>query len=96
MPRIKWSQHASLDLIRLYRFLASKSEGAAYRALQTIRQGVKPLGKHPEMGRAVEDLPPEMRELMPGFAQSAYVVRYRYDGKQIVILAVRRGREAGF
>ena len=96
MPRIRWAQRASLDLIRLHRFLAAKSEDAAYRAIQTIRQGVKPLGKHPEMGRTVEDLPSDIREWVIEFGQSAYIVRYRYDGKHIVILAVRHGREAGF
>ena len=29
------------------------------------------------------------------FSSGAYVAPYRYDGKEIVILAIRRGRQAG-
>jgi plasmid stabilization system protein ParE len=43
---------------------------------------VKALGKHPEIGRPVEELPPEFRE---------WVI-----GKEVVILAARHGREAGY
>ena len=92
MPRLRWSQPALLDVARLYDFLAPKSRDAAQRAIHTIRQGVKALGTHPEIGRPVEELPPEFRE--PGFrewiiefGQGAYVVLYHYDGKQVLILA---------
>jgi len=57
---------------------------------------VKALNKHTEMGRPVEDLPAEFREWVIEFGQSAYVAWYHYDGKQVVILAVRHGREAGY
>jgi plasmid stabilization system protein ParE len=95
-----------MDVARLHDFLASKSPDAAQRAIQTIRQGVKALGTHPEIGRPVEELSPELREpefrepefreWIIEFGQSAYVVLYHYDGKQVVILAVRHGREAGY
>jgi plasmid stabilization system protein ParE len=96
MPRLKWSQPALQDVARLYDFLAPKSKNAAQRAVKTIRQGVKTLGKHPEIGRPVEDLPPEFREWVIEFGQGAYIALYRYDGKEVVILAVRHGREAGY
>jgi plasmid stabilization system protein ParE len=51
MPRLRWSPPALLDVAH-----------AAQRAVKTIRQGVKTLGKHPEIGRPVEELPPEFRE----------------------------------
>ncbi|SPE39655.1 Plasmid stabilization system (fragment) [Candidatus Sulfopaludibacter sp. SbA3] len=57
---------------------------------------MKALNKHTEMGRPVEDLPAEFREWVIEFGQSAYVAWYHYDGKQVVILAVRHGREAGY
>jgi len=53
------------------------------------------LGKHPEMGRPVDELPTEFREWVIEFGSGAYVARYRYDGKEVVILRVRHGREAG-
>jgi plasmid stabilization system protein ParE len=81
---------------RLHEFLAPKSRDAAQRAVKAIRQGVKALGKHPEMGRPVEGLPPEFREWVIEFGQVAYIALYRFDAKQVVILAVRHGREAGY
>jgi plasmid stabilization system protein ParE len=96
MPRLRWSQAGLLDVARLHDFLIGKNRDAARRAIQTIRQGVKALGTHPEIGRPVDELPPEFREWIIEFGQGAYVVLYRYDGKQVVILAVRHGREAGY
>jgi plasmid stabilization system protein ParE len=81
---------------RLYEFLLPKSAEAATRAVKVIRQGVKALGKHPEVGRPVEELLPEFREWVIEFGAAAYVALYHYDGKQVVILAVRHGREAGY
>jgi plasmid stabilization system protein ParE len=96
MPRLKWSQPALLDVVRLHEFLVLKSPDAAKRAIKTIRQGVKALTKHPEIGRPVEELPPEFREWVIEFGHGAYVALYHYDGEHIVILAVRHGREAGY
>ena len=73
-----------------------ESRDAAKRAVKAIRQGLKQLGKHPEMGRPVDELPTEFREWVIEFGSGAYVALYRYDGKEIVILAVRHGREAGY
>jgi plasmid stabilization system protein ParE len=96
MPRLKWSPPALADVARLHQFLAPENPGATQRAIKTIRQGVKVLSKHPEIGRPVEELPPEFREWVIEFGQGAYAALYRYDGKQVVILAVRHGREAGY
>lgn len=85
-----------LDVDRLYRFLARKSQDAASRAVREIRQSIPQLGRHPEMGRPIQELPPEFREWIIEFGQSAYVALYRYDGKEVVILAIRHGREAGY
>ncbi|MBB6142114.1 plasmid stabilization system protein ParE [Silvibacterium bohemicum] len=96
MPRLKWSQPALLDVARLHDFLASKSKEAAKRAVRAIREGVKALGTHPEIGRPVEELPDEFREWVIEFGKGAYVALYHYDGKQVVILAIRHGRESGY
>jgi plasmid stabilization system protein ParE len=85
-----------LDVARLHDFLAPKSRDAAKRAVRAVRQGIKALGKHPEIGRLIEEMPPEFREWVIEFGHGAYVALYHYDKKQIVILAVRRGREAGY
>ena len=61
-----------------------------------LDEGLRRLGKIPEMGRPVEELPEEFRERVIEFGSGAYVVLYRYDGVEVVILAIRHGREAGF
>ena len=96
MPRIRWSQAALRDITRLYDFLASQSGEAATRAVKTIRQGVRILATQPEIGRPIEDLPFEFREWIIEFGHGAYVVLYRYDGKEVVILTIRHGRESGY
>ena len=95
MPRLKWSDAALLDVARLHNFLLPKSSDAAKRAVKAIRQGIKALGKHPEIGRPVEELLPEFREWVIDFGSGAYVALYHFDGKEVVILAVRHGRESG-
>ena len=54
MPRLIWSQPALLDVARLHDFLTPKRRDAAKRAVKAIRQGIKALGKHPEIGRPVQ------------------------------------------
>ncbi len=96
MPRLKWTQSALKDVARLHAFLAPKSRDAAQRAIQAIRQGVKALGTHPEIGRPLDELPPEFREWVIEFGDGAYIALYHFDGKQVVILPIRHGREAGY
>lgn len=96
MPRLVWSEPALADVARLHAFLAPKSREAAQRAVKAIRGGVKELSRHPEVGRPVEDMLPEFRELVVEFGQGAYVALYHFHGEQVLILAVRHGREAGY
>jgi plasmid stabilization system protein ParE len=96
MPPLKWTPQSLRDVARLHDFLALKSPDAAKRAVQAIRQGLKLLGKRPEIGRPVEELPTEFREWVMEFGSGAYVALYHYDGREVVILAVRHGREAGY
>jgi plasmid stabilization system protein ParE len=96
VPQLIWTPAAARDVSQLYRFLASKNRDAARRAVQTIRRGVNPLTAHPEIGRPVEDLGAEFRGWPIPFGDSAYVVLYRFDGRTVVVLAVRHGREAGY
>ena len=96
MPRLRWSQQALRDITRLRAFLLPKSAEAARRAVATIRGGVSALATHPEIGRTVEEMPTEFREWVIEFGQGAYIALYYYDGKEVVILAVRHRREAGY
>lgn len=54
------------------------------------------LARQPELGRLVEELPPEFREWVIPFGKGAYVVLYRVDQQEVVLLAIRHGREAGY
>jgi plasmid stabilization system protein ParE len=38
----------------------------------------------------------EFRELIIEFGDSGYIVLYRYDGRQAMILAVRHQKEVGY
>ncbi len=96
MPPLNWTPQSLRDVERLHDFLAPKSRDAARRAVTAIRQGMKMLAKFPEMGCPVDELPNEFREWVIEFGSGAYVAIYRYDGKEVVILAVRHGREAGY
>jgi methylglutaconyl-CoA hydratase len=54
------------------------------------------LGTHPEVGRPLEDMPEAFREWPIGFASGLYLARYRFEADQIVIVAIRYSREAGY
>ena len=96
MPRLVWSSAALDDVARLHALLSPNSREAAQRAVKAIRNGVKELSRHPEIGRPIEDMLPEYREWVVEFGQSAYVAVYHFEGQQVVILAVRHGREIGY
>jgi len=96
MPRLIWSPPALRDIARLNDLLRPKSRDAASRAVRAIRESVTILARHPEAGRPVEDMEPEFRDWLIEFGDGGYVARYHYDGRDVVLLAVRHTREAGF
>ncbi len=95
MPRLVWSDNALRDLARLRDFLAVNSKSAAQQATR-IRLGVRPLSRDPEIGRLIEDMPPDYREWIVEFGRSAYVVRYQVVGNKVIVMAIRHGREDGY
>lgn len=96
MASLIWSEQALANVQRLYRFLAEKNNAAARRAVKAIRTGVNILAVYPQAGRVVEDMDEAFRDWPVDFGDSGYVVRYRVDGEQVTILAVRHQKEAGF
>jgi plasmid stabilization system protein ParE len=96
MARLIWTPSALRDMARLHGFLASKNRDAARRAVRSIRDGVKTIAAYPEIGRPVDEMPPEFREWPIPFGDSGYVVLYRHDGALTAILAVRHAKEAGY
>jgi plasmid stabilization system protein ParE len=96
MPCLIWSEPALASVQRVYRFLAEKNPAAASRAVKAIREGVNILATHPQVGRVVEEMDEAFRDWPVDFGDSGYMVRYRFDGEQVTILAVRHRKEAGF
>ena len=96
MPRLIWSPHALRDTARLHAFLKPKNPGAATRAIKAIREGVRLLSDHPQAGRPIDDMPTAFREWPIDFGHGGYIALYRYDGGDVVILAVRHTSEAGY
>lgn len=103
MPRLIWTASALADvkrlhasLLDLHASLLEKNPLAARNAVKTIRQSVKLLAVHPEIGRPAEAMEPEFREWPINFGNSGYVALYRHDDKQTVILAVRHQKKAGY
>jgi plasmid stabilization system protein ParE len=62
-----WTPPALEDLAWFHAFPAPKNQDAARRAIRAIRQGVKTLQAHLEIGHPIEDMTPEFRYwLIPG------------------------------
>jgi plasmid stabilization system protein ParE len=93
MPHLIWSAPAVEDLERLNRFLHEKSLSAASRAMQAIYDGVQTLTLFPDAGRPAERYGPGRREWVIDFGEGGYVVLYRRRGEQVLIAALRSGRE---
>lgn len=54
------------------------------------------LENQPQIGRPVEDMDPEYRELPIRFGSSGYVAIYYCDEDRVTILAIRQQKEAGY
>ena len=96
MPQVIFSPSAIRNLERLREFLRPKNPAAAERAAKALIQGLEELGKFPHIGRPIDDLSEEYRDLLIDFGNSGYIARYRLDGDTVVVLAIRHQREAGF
>jgi plasmid stabilization system protein ParE len=96
MLKLIWSPESLGDIQRLYRFLVSKNPDAAKRAASAIRKAANALQESPDMGKPVDDLPHEFREMMISFGSSGYVMLYRREPTLLIVLAIRHQKEAGY
>jgi toxin ParE1/3/4 len=85
--RLAPQAEADLEDIAFYVFLESGNLEIADRVIHSIAQRFDLLEAHPHAGRARDDLRPGVRGLPAG----EYVVLYRVDGVDVVILRVLRG-----
>ncbi len=96
MPYLNWSARALRDLTRIQAFLQPKSPDASQRAAVAIRQGLKTLQQYPSVGRLVDGLGLDYRDMYINFGDSGYLVRYRIEKQGVVILGIKHAREAGY
>lgn len=93
--RVRFTQEARDDLLRLYAFLAERDVQVAERAKKAIAKGLALLQDFPFTCRkASPDGSPFLRELLISFGSSGYVALFDIESEAIVtVLAVRHQRE---
>jgi plasmid stabilization system protein ParE len=89
MPHVRFSPAALGDLTKL-------RNAAAKRAAQAIIQTIKILEEFPFLGRPLEDLNGNYRELPIDFGDSGYLALYGYERDIVTILAIRHQKESGY
>ena len=85
-PTLKWSAAALADIKRLRAFIEPHNPDAARRAAASIKQAASTIMTHPGIGQRLEGR--QDRELPVPFGRRGYVIRYRLDGYDIVILRI--------
>lgn len=95
--RVRFTENAEADLIRLYEFILTRDETdwvLAGRALGSIRHAVRSLEFSPFSCRKAAAGKPFLRELVIPFGATGYVALFEIDDENTVtILAVRHQRE---
>jgi plasmid stabilization system protein ParE len=84
-----FSKAAVHDLVRLRDFIAQHSPEAAQRVAQRLRGAIQKLVDTPQIGRPVDNMLGEIRELIFG----KYVVRYEVRQRYLYIFRIWHGKE---
>lgn len=92
MSEVIWLPEAIEDLVRLHAFLSSKNAEVAKRAATIILKGADLLSDFPEIGKPMLD-GTERRELFEPFGDGSYVLRYKIENDQVVIIRVWHSKE---
>ena len=90
-----WLPQAIDGLKRVREFLRPQNVEAAQRAVVAISKMAGVLADNPRFGMVAKEAP-NFRDVVTPFGRRNYVLRYRIDGNDIVIVAVRHAREVGF
>lgn len=95
--RVRFTEEAESDLIRLYEFVLTRNESdwsLAERALSAIRNAIRSLELSPFSFRKAIPDNPFLREIVIPFGASGYVALFEIDNEEsITILAIRHQRE---
>ncbi|MBO9710849.1 MAG: type II toxin-antitoxin system RelE/ParE family toxin [Caulobacter sp.] len=90
MKSITFDDHAKRDLIRLRRWLVNRAPTAAERAIDRVMKSARSLAEYPDRGRRRNH---GMRELHVPFGAHSYVLQYRVQGSEVVIMRIRHSLE---
>ena len=84
------ASEAASDLDEIWQYVASESASAAIadRLIDAIVGTIFLLDSHPLIGRSRDDLRPGLR----GFPVGDYIVLYRKNGPDVIVLHVYHGR----
>ncbi len=93
---VRWTDNALAGLVRVHAFLAEVDAEAAQKALDATEAATDVLEQFPHAGRPADDLEPEHRELLIPFGGSGYALFYEVQGENVLILALKHQREAGY
>lgn len=95
--KVRFSEEAEDDLIRLYAFMLARDEAdwdLAESALKAIRNALRSLELSPFSFRKADADTPFLRELVIPFGTSGYVALFEIENQHTVtILVVRHQRE---
>jgi plasmid stabilization system protein ParE len=95
--RVRFTQEAEADLVRLLEFIIARDEtdwAVAERALDAIRNAVRSLELSPFSCRKATAGSAFLRELVVPFGSAGYVALFEIDDdKTVTVLAVRHQRE---
>jgi len=97
--RVRFTQDAENDLLRLYDFLIERDLAAAEHAAAAIEKAIEVLEVFPFSCRKAIGGPgnPFLRELIIPFGHSGFVALFEIeDGRTVTILAVRYQREEDY
>lgn len=98
--RVRFTQHAEDDLVRLYAFILERDAAdwaPAEQALEVIRAGMVVLERFPFTCRKASADSPFLRELVIPFGADGYVALFEIDDAETVtVLAVRHQREGDY
>lgn len=88
--KIEWTAHASDDLVRLHRFLATVAPDAAAALVQSLARAPRRLIDYPRIGERLDAYAPrEVRRISVG----NYEMRYEVTDNRIIILRLWHMRE---
>lgn len=97
MPSVILTEGAIKGLERCQEYLLGVSPQSCEKASEAISEALKLLESFPEVGQ-IDEVDPQLRELVIPFGGSGYVALYLYEdiSDQVFVLAFRHQREAGF